>query len=61
MADRADAMHELLRRSHETGREPWGSMYADGHGEHWSGTVDFARVRALVRAFPHVVVHVVVH
>lgn len=43
MADRANAMHELLRRSHETGREPWGSMYVDGHGEHWSGTVDFVR------------------
>lgn len=43
MADRAVAMHELLRRSHETGREPWGSMYSGGHGEHWSATVDFVR------------------
>ena len=43
MADRAEAMHELLRRSHETGREPWGSMYVNGHGEHWAGTREFVR------------------
>jgi len=41
LADRASAMHDLLRRSHETGREPWGTMYVDGHGEHWLGTAEF--------------------
>lgn len=43
MIDRAQAMHDLLRSSHESGREPWGSMYAEGHGEHWHGTVEFIR------------------
>ena len=35
MHHRAVAMHELLRSSHVAGREPWGSMYATGHGAHW--------------------------
>lgn len=41
MADRAHAMHELLQRSHQTGREPWGTMYVEGHGQHWLGTAEF--------------------
>lgn len=41
MAQRARAMHDLLRRSHEFSREPWGSMYVDGHGEHWDGAAAF--------------------
>lgn len=41
MAARAGAMHDLLQRSHETGREPWGSMYVDGHGDHWAGVTEF--------------------
>ena len=41
MAQRARAMHELLRRSHESGREPWASMYVQGHGDHWGGTATF--------------------
>lgn len=41
MVQRARAMHALLKRSHESGREPWGSMYAEGHGEHWLGTATF--------------------
>lgn len=28
MARRAGAMHDLLRRSHESGRQPWAAMYA---------------------------------
>ena len=35
------AMHDLLRGSHETGFEPWASMYVEGHGEHWAGTTRF--------------------
>ncbi|MBX3030792.1 MAG: phosphotransferase [Chloroflexi bacterium] len=35
MAARALAMYELLRTSDLAGREPWGSMYRDGHGQHW--------------------------
>lgn len=41
MAHRARAMHSLLQRSHETGREPWASMYLRGHGEHWDRTADY--------------------
>ncbi|UUZ61765.1 phosphotransferase [Nocardioides sp. B-3] len=41
MAERAAAMYELLKRSHEGGREPRGSMYADDHGQHWLGTKEF--------------------
>ncbi len=43
MVERSAAMYDLLRSSHETGREPWGSMYVAGHGEHWSGTTEFIR------------------
>lgn len=38
MARRARAMHDLLRGSHESGREPWASMYLTGHGEHWDSS-----------------------
>lgn len=41
MAQRARAMHDLLRLSHESGREPWASMYVKGHGQHWGGTASF--------------------
>jgi tRNA A-37 threonylcarbamoyl transferase component Bud32 len=41
MSQRAGAMHELLQRAHETGREPWASMYIDGHGPHWLATTKF--------------------
>jgi Ser/Thr protein kinase RdoA (MazF antagonist) len=40
MAERAAAMHELLHASHLAGREPWGSMYLDGHGQHWDRVAD---------------------
>lgn len=43
MVERSVAMHNLLRCSYEAGREPWGSMYVAGHGEHWSGTTEFIR------------------
>lgn len=43
MADRTAAMHALLRDSHASGREPWGSMYAEGHGEHWSVAASYVR------------------
>lgn len=41
MVKRAQAMHDVLRRSHEIGREPWGTMYVEGHGDHWAGTAKF--------------------
>lgn len=39
---RAGAMLELLRSSHASGREPWGSMYTAGHGEHWRAATRYA-------------------
>lgn len=42
LAERTRAMHDLLERSHAEGREPWGSMFLAGHGEHWRGAADFA-------------------
>ncbi|HMR50235.1 MAG TPA: phosphotransferase [Arachnia sp.] len=41
MARRAEAMFRLLQTSHETGREPWASMYADGHGAHWRAATQY--------------------
>lgn len=36
MIERVGAMHGLLESSNIRGIEPWGSMYADGHGDHWA-------------------------
>lgn len=33
---RAQAMHDHLDRAHRSRWEPWGSMYLEGHGEHWA-------------------------
>ncbi|WP_318533043.1 phosphotransferase [Arthrobacter vasquezii] len=41
MSKRTTAMYELLKRSHETGFQPWANMYADGHGEHWRAAADY--------------------
>jgi Ser/Thr protein kinase RdoA (MazF antagonist) len=41
MAQRARAMHDFLRRSHESRLEPWASMYLRGHGEAWDDTARF--------------------
>ncbi|GAA1315978.1 MAG: phosphotransferase [Brachybacterium tyrofermentans] len=40
MAERTEAMFELLRSSNIAGREPWGSMFTEGHGEHWRRAAD---------------------
>ncbi|GLI31857.1 MULTISPECIES: phosphotransferase [Brachybacterium] len=40
MAERTEAMHALLRRSHAEGREPWGTMFVSGHGAHWRAAAD---------------------
>lgn len=45
---RAAAMYRLLRTAHDAGREPWGPMYGQGHGDHWRGATGYAlRHRAL--------------
>lgn len=41
MHRRAAAMLELLTTAHAQGREPWSSMFADGHGSHWTAVVDY--------------------
>lgn len=41
MARRAWAMHDMLRRAHDEERQPWGSMYVDGHGAHWRAVAAF--------------------
>lgn len=35
MGCRVKTMYDLLRTSHETGREPWATMFSSGHGDHW--------------------------
>jgi len=41
MAQRTAAMHELLRTSAESGREPWATMFAEGHGTFWRDTAAY--------------------
>lgn len=41
MHRRAAAMLELLTSAHAEGREPWSSMFADGHGSRWAAVVDY--------------------
>lgn len=41
MTERAAAMHGLLRAAHETGRQPWATMYLEGHGAHWRAAADY--------------------
>lgn len=43
MAERAAAMHDLLRRSHAEGVEPWASMFTVGHGDHWASVSGYVR------------------
>lgn len=43
MCRRAAAMYHLLKSSHESLHEPWGSMYVEGHGEHWRAATKYAQ------------------
>jgi hypothetical protein len=43
MGDRTAAMLELLSSSAAAGREPWGSMYVAGHGDHWAAATQYVR------------------
>ena len=43
MYHRAAAMYELLSSSHATGREPWSSMFLDGHGDHWRKVTEYVK------------------
>ncbi|MDN5900739.1 MAG: phosphotransferase [Brachybacterium sp.] len=60
MAVRAEAMWAMLRDAARESREPWGTMFSSGHGEHWRGIADHVRrheaewVKALDDpGFPH--------
>lgn len=50
MAERASAMHDLLRTSGLTGHEPWASMIHDGHGAHWEAAARYVRTNRAVWA-----------
>lgn len=50
LPSRAWAMHELLKTSHRTGRQPWASMYADKHGTHWRQVATFIQQNSHVWA-----------
>jgi tRNA A-37 threonylcarbamoyl transferase component Bud32 len=41
MALRTKAMYDMLASSHLVSREPWGSMYSEGHGDHWDAVTTF--------------------
>lgn len=41
LSDRARAMWRMLRDAHADGREPWATMYLEGHGEVWERTITF--------------------
>ncbi|WP_150460142.1 phosphotransferase [Nesterenkonia ebinurensis] len=43
MHQRAYAMYELLSSSVDSGREPWKSMYAQGHGAHWQAVSEYVK------------------
>ncbi|WP_026550782.1 phosphotransferase [Arthrobacter sp. Br18] len=43
MFRRTAAMYHLLKSSHNAGNEPWGSMYVDGHGEHWRAATSYVQ------------------
>ncbi|MEQ6896430.1 phosphotransferase [Microbacterium sp. KR10-403] len=46
LAGRAWAMHDMLERAHHDGREPWGSMYTEGHGAHWRAVARYLEQHA---------------
>ena len=35
-------MYDLLRRSADTGEQPWARLWAEGHGDHWGPAADYA-------------------
>ncbi|MCK9794156.1 phosphotransferase [Isoptericola sp. 4D.3] len=40
---RTSAMYRMLKAAHASGREPWGSMFASGHGRHWKDVTEYVR------------------
>lgn len=48
LAPRILSMHDFLRRAHETGAEPWSTLWSEGHGEVWQSNALYAETRRLV-------------
>ncbi|MGI3784077.1 MAG: phosphotransferase [Janthinobacterium lividum] len=44
MTRRAQAMYDLLHSASLAGQEPWGSMFAEGHGEHWEAATRYVEL-----------------
>lgn len=38
---RTQALYDLLYSSNLAGKEPWASMFAEGHGEHWKAAAHY--------------------
>ncbi|MEL7977902.1 phosphotransferase [Isoptericola sp. F-RaC21] len=43
MWQRTWAMYQMLETAHASGREPWGSMFVSGHGQHWGDVTAYVR------------------
>ncbi|MGW9157366.1 phosphotransferase [Microbacterium sp. NPDC055665] len=43
MEERTAAMLALLEGARSTGEEPWASMHASGHGDHWARALRYVR------------------
>lgn len=43
MVARTQAMYDLLADSYRDGIQPWGSMFVEGHGEHWAKAARFVK------------------
>ena len=48
LSRRTEAMYDLLYSSNLAGKEPWASMFADGHGEHWKATAHYVEAHRAV-------------
>lgn len=44
IVERTRAMHNLLCDSHASGREPWATMFEEGHGDFWSSTAHYVEI-----------------
>jgi Ser/Thr protein kinase RdoA (MazF antagonist) len=45
LAPRISAMYDLLRRGHETGEEPWATLWDQGHGQAWLSDAQYVQER----------------
>jgi hypothetical protein len=48
MHQRARAILEMLETSRAEDREPWASMYDDGHGAHWRAAREYVGRHLLI-------------